>query len=116
MACEECKNEDRDHKCETAASRGHLACLIWARKIGCKWNTWECKNSARNGHLLCLMWARKNGCPWDESTCTYAAYKGQIECLKWAKKDYSSHFTQPQSKAVPLRAPSQECHRARSSR
>ena len=48
--------------CESAANKGYLNILQWARDINCGWNVLTCRNAATNGHLEVLKWARKNGC------------------------------------------------------
>ena len=87
MACTICWQEGRENTCDRAVYKGHLDCLIWARKNGCPLVEKMCNNAAYNGHLDCLIWVRKNGCPWDEWTCTCAAYNGHLDCLIWARKN-----------------------------
>jgi hypothetical protein len=85
---ETCINQDK--YCETtfeAAERGHLECLRYLHKNGCKWDAWSCIFAALNGHLECLKYLHENGCKWDEFTCAYAAKNGHLECLRYAHEN-----------------------------
>ena len=73
--------------CARAAEYGQLECLKYAHANGCPWNKWTCANAAQYGHLECLEYAHENGCPWDEDTCKWAAYNGQLECLVYAHEN-----------------------------
>jgi len=59
----------------------------WARENGCPWDWRSCSSAAKRGHLDILKWARgypgEDGspgsyvpCPWDFWTCAYAAREG----------------------------------------
>ncbi len=45
-----------------AAENGHLECLEYAHRNGCKLNGQTILRAALNGHLDCLEYAHKNGC------------------------------------------------------
>ena len=36
------------------------------------WDEETCESAAQKGHLDVLMYARENGCPWDDRTWRYA--------------------------------------------
>ena len=83
--------EDKGEKCnsiDTAARRGHLVCLMWARKYwDFSWSEDLCVLAASRGHLDCLMWARKIGHGWYDTECSYgASCNGHISCLRWILK------------------------------
>ena len=84
---EEWSNFGCNRVCNTAAVKGWLDLLIWARQNGCEWNSMTCAYAAKEGHLAILKWARENGCDWDSRTCAYAAQKGHLEVLKWARQN-----------------------------
>ena len=111
MACEDCKGYGPGI-CNKAARNGHLACLIWARRNGYKWDEHTCLDAAMEGHLECLIWAGKNGCPMDRMNiyikathnkhlkilwwmsknkdydlCSHAAEKGYLDILIWARRN-----------------------------
>jgi hypothetical protein len=71
--------------CSSAASRGHLELIKWAREHECDWNADTTSSAAAKGHLDLLMWLRENGCPWNGWTCGAAARGGHFEVLKWAR-------------------------------
>ena len=73
--------------CAYAARNGHLEVIKWARENGCEWNSWTCAGAALNGHLYILEWAHQNGCPWSSSTCECAARNGHLEVIKWAREN-----------------------------
>ena len=70
----------------SAACKGHLEVLKWAREHGCPWEQKTCSYAASSGHLEVLKWARENGCTWDCDTCSVAARGGHLEVLKWARE------------------------------
>ena len=54
-----------------AAKYGHLGCLKYAHKNGCRWDSLTTTFARRGGHLECLEYAIANGCPengGDQST------------------------------------------------
>jgi hypothetical protein len=73
-----------DEICATAAERGHLSVLQWARRHQIPWDERTCAAAARGGHFDVLQWARENGCPWDASTCIGAVAASSLEILSWA--------------------------------
>lgn len=81
--------------CSSAALKGNLECLQFARLNGCPWNGDTCARAARNGHLEVLQWARSHGCEWDERTCSEASAAGHLHILSW---------TQVQTEPAPLSA------------
>ena len=54
------------------------------RENGCPWDESTCESAADKGSLQILQWARENGCPWDESTTDAAAYNKDNKILHWA--------------------------------
>ena len=72
--------------CATAAKRGYLNVLKWARETGCYWDERTCASAAVGGHLDVLKWVINNGCPSDWRTCDGAAVGGHLDVLKWARK------------------------------
>jgi hypothetical protein len=68
----------------SAATKGQLEVLKWARDNGCDWNSDTCSSAARGGQLDLLKWLRDNGCDWDYKTAAYAAEGGHLDLLKWA--------------------------------
>ena len=91
MACEDCKHLGNNAICSVAAKKGHLQCIIWARKNGYPWDTWTCDTAAYHEHLDCLMWARKNGCPWDTDLLKEAVFHKQLKILVWISKNEIWH-------------------------
>ncbi|VVC38144.1 Ankyrin repeat-containing domain [Cinara cedri] len=71
----------------TAASNGHMDCLVYARSLGFQWDSKTCKNAASNGHLNILKYAHENSCPWDKTTCTAAAKYGHLDILSYAHEN-----------------------------
>ena len=67
--------------CQAATRNGHLNCLIYAHKNGCKWDKHICNVAARWSYLDCLRYAHENGCEMDWSKCMKAATEGQLQCL-----------------------------------
>ncbi|KAL6070251.1 Ankyrin repeat domain containing protein [Balamuthia mandrillaris] len=76
----------KDKLCDTAAARGQLHILRWAREQGeaIPWSATTCAKAARGGHLAVLKWAHQNGCEWDQQTCIEATKAGHLETLTWA--------------------------------
>ena len=73
--------------CSTAASSGHLDCLIYAHEQGCPWDHSTCTNSAASGQLSILQYAFSHGCPWNKQTTEKAARNGHLDCLVYAHKN-----------------------------
>lgn len=95
-----------------AAQNGWPELLVWARSIGCiwnsdvfltacennrinileelvgdrsvhPWNTGACFATARKGHVPVLKWLHERNAPWDENVCSAAAEYGQLEALQF---------------------------------
>jgi len=70
--------------CASAARRGHLEVLKWARANNCAWDATTFNQGARGGHLEVLKWARKQLCPLDvASVIELAARGGHLHVLEW---------------------------------
>jgi len=96
----ELKRLYEEEKCElisqvivAAAEHGHLDCLQYAHRQGCKWDVLVLTKSAYNGHLHCLQYALENGCNPLIPTIVIAlaANGGQLECLKYLREE--KHFS-----------------------
>ena len=72
------------HMCEYAAQNGHLPALKYLRENGCPWDNWTCLSAARNGHLPALKYLHENGCPWNSDTCRSAACNKHWDCFQYA--------------------------------
>lgn len=83
--------------CSSAAERGHLSCLAYARDHGAVCGETTVALAARAGHLECLRYAhehtwyaqdpRRRGWEMDDWTCAYAAMGGHLECLRYAHEN-----------------------------
>ncbi|AGO85705.1 F-box domain containing protein [Pandoravirus salinus] len=72
--------------CDCAAEKGHLACLMYARAIGCPWSKDTLCYAALGGCLDCLTYAHLAGAPcYDEQVCWSAAEGGSLACLTYAR-------------------------------
>lgn len=96
--------------CYSAAAKGQLAVLQWARQIGCSWDEGTCRTAALHGHLSVLEWARGNGCPWNGRTCINAAWAGHLDVLQWAAWngcpcDYRACISAARSWLIPGMSP-----------
>ncbi|MCE5316470.1 MAG: F-box protein [Parachlamydia sp.] len=68
--------------CSTAAYKGDLSFLEWARSTGKSLGNTLCEQAARGGHMNVLAFAHDIGCPWGDSVKN-AAQNGHIHILKW---------------------------------
>jgi hypothetical protein len=80
---EVCHNKFCMRSTYSAAENGHLECLKFSRKNGCKWHPETTYVAAFNGHLKCLQYAHENGCEWDPNATLVAAENGYLECLTY---------------------------------
>jgi len=55
--------DNSSNSCYFAARAGHLECLKFGKKLGCKFDNSITAIAAQYGHLDCLKWAHENGCP-----------------------------------------------------
>jgi hypothetical protein len=68
-----------------------LVLLQWCRQHGsssCEWNSKVCQSAAVKGHLHILQWARANGCEWDVNATEGAEGQGNIEILQWCRAQH----------------------------
>lgn len=70
-----------------AAAYGHLDCLMFLHKNGCKWDCNTIVSAAQNNQLACLKYMHENGCAWHVDVCNYAAECGNIDILRYAHEN-----------------------------
>lgn len=70
--------------CARAASRGSLGDVIWARSLGCGWDSTTSFNAAVGGHLEVLRWVLDNGCDFYPHTLYHVAKCGHLHVLNYA--------------------------------
>ncbi|AJF97292.1 ankyrin repeat protein [Pandoravirus inopinatum] len=64
--------------CGAAAAGGHLACLAYGRKHGCRWDTYDYANAAAVGHLGVLCYMEDNGLAPHPDAMALAVSKGHL--------------------------------------
>jgi len=70
--------------CYSAAMRGSVRLLKWARVNNIAWDSHTCACAAYNGRLPALKYLHENGCPWSFYTCYCAACHRHWDCLQYA--------------------------------
>ena len=73
--------------CNSAARRGSVRLLKWARVNNLVWSTRTCSFAAEYGHLPALKYLHANGCPWTWDTFSSAAGKGHLPVLKYSHEN-----------------------------
>ena len=76
--------EAAKHVCYSAAMRGSVRLLWWARVNNIAWDSHTCACAAYNGRLPALKYLHENGCPWSFYTCYCAACHRHWDCLQYA--------------------------------
>ena len=77
-------DEDGKYICEYTEERGHIDCVSDRNEWRGKTLT---KIASRNGHIECLIYAHKNGCKLHRSCAAIAAENRHFECLIYAYKN-----------------------------
>ena len=70
--------------CNSAARRGSVRLLKWARVNNFAWSADTCTCAASHGHLPALEYLHENGSPWYSNTCYWAALHKHWDCLQYA--------------------------------
>lgn len=70
-----------------AAKEGNYENMIWLKKNGCKYDTFDFSYAAKVGGLKVIKILKENDFPWDGWVSWFAAKKCDIETLTWLKEN-----------------------------
>lgn len=73
--------------CLLIATNGTLEVLLYARSVGCPWNSYTTHNLVLGGKFEMLCWAWDNGCPIDVNKLMSSKAKMNDDIKNWLRAD-----------------------------